>query len=75
MKIAKFAEWILREGPFSGCDIDGGDVQDKAVMFGLLTEVAYDPKIHGESEWDNEPGDPWYVFSDEFKAAIKEAAD
>lgn len=62
MKLAEFAAWALREGPFDGCDLDGFDVQEQAVKCGLLKEK------HGESEWDS---DPWYEFSDELKAAIE----
>jgi hypothetical protein len=71
MDLAKFAKWAV-ECSFEGCDLDGGDTQDMAVKCGILTEVKYDPKVHGEYSEYVEPGDPWYVFSDEFKAAQTE---
>jgi hypothetical protein len=55
-----FAMWCLNEGPFNGCDLDGGSVQDAAVKFGIIKEVKYDPKIHGETSIA-ESGDPWFV--------------
>ena len=53
-----FAEWALTEGPRYGCDLDGGDVQDRALMLGLLVEVEVAEPC-GEScncaEWDDFP--------------------
>lgn len=67
MDLEKFARWCVQEGPFSGCDLDGGDVQAKAFECGLLTKTKYDPAVHGEDNADYvEPGDAWFVFSDEF---------
>lgn len=70
MDLAGFAKWAVGCS-FDGSDVDGGDIQSMAVKFGILTEVKYDPDVHGESEFSeyHEPGDPWYVFSDAFKAA------
>lgn len=70
MNLADFARWCIQDGPFSGCDLDGGSVQEKAVECGLLVETTYDPAVHGESDIA-EPGDRWFVFSDEFKAATE----
>lgn len=56
-----FAHWCIKKFAWS-CDVDGGDIQDKAVEYGILKEVPYDPERHGESEYDAEPGDPWYEF-------------
>lgn len=71
LKLAEFVSWVVKTNCWEYRDLDGGDVQDMAVKCGILTETTYDPEKHGESEWDNEPGDPWYVFSDEFKNALK----
>jgi hypothetical protein len=71
MKLAAFAKWVLQEGPFEGHDLDGADCQRKAVECGLLTETTYDPETHGESDYC-EPGDPWYVFSDAFRARLRD---
>ena len=59
-----FARWCLTEGPFAGCDLDGGDVQDQAVKFGVAKQVKYDPKVHGPNDHDAEAGDPWFVLAD-----------
>jgi hypothetical protein len=47
-----------------GCDLDGGSVQEAAVKFGVVKEVKYDPAIHGEADYGEEPGDPWFVMVD-----------
>jgi hypothetical protein len=60
--LADFARWVITESAFSGCDIFGGDVQDKAVDAGLLVATKYDPEQHGPSDIA-EPGDDWFVFS------------
>lgn len=57
---AKFVMWCLQEGSFQGCDINGGDAQEKAVELGLLDETTYDSNRHGVSDCC-EQGDPWYV--------------
>jgi len=59
--LKEFARWVLHEIAWSSCDVDGGDVQDKAANLGLIIKTEYDPKKHGESDWC-EPGDDWYVF-------------
>ncbi len=55
-----FAKWCLVEGPWNGCDLDGGSLQESALKFGIVKQVKYDPKVHGHSDYDLEPGDPWY---------------
>jgi hypothetical protein len=56
-----FAVWCLTQGPWSGCDLDGGDVQAKALELGIIKQVPFDPKIHDEEAMcDVEPGDPWF---------------
>lgn len=59
-----FAKWVMENGPWSGNDLDGGDVQEHAVKFGVVKEVKYDPAVHGESEFDCAPGDPWFVMTE-----------
>ena len=68
-KIADFAEFIIR-GSWDGKDVDGGEIQDLAVEHGLLIETKYDPEKHGPNNYDLEPGDPYLIFTDEFKAAL-----
>lgn len=70
MKLATFATWCLSQGPFAGCDLDGGDVQDKALRLGLISPTVFDPDIHKDPNETAEKGDTWYEFSDEFKAAV-----
>ena len=70
MNLAEFIAWAIREGSWQGCNLDGGDVQDKAVEMGILVETKYNPRIHGENDCDAEPGCPWFVFSPAFKTAL-----
>ena len=44
-------------------DVDGLHLQDLAVKHGLLRMEPYDPEKHGEAEYDEEPGDEYYVFA------------
>lgn len=67
--LAEFAKRCIAEGSWRGCDFDGA-AQDWAVELGLLTKTTYDPAVHGENDVDAEPGDPWYVFSEWFEAAL-----
>jgi hypothetical protein len=47
--LIEFARWAISESSFQGGDLDGGDIQDRAVALGLLKEVqATEPC----SEWD-----------------------
>jgi hypothetical protein len=71
MQLAQFAAECLREGCFQGCDLDGGWLQDRAAALGLIIRTKYDPAIHGESD-GAEPGDDWWIFSDELKTALAE---
>ncbi len=68
--LAEFAE-LCFQSAWEGNDVDGGDIQEWGVQLGLLVETKYDPKKHGPSEYDLEPGDTYYVFSDWFKEARK----
>lgn len=69
MKLAEFVKWCIKESSFEGCDLDGWAVQDKAVEFGILIKTEYDPAKHGKND-DAEPGDEWFVFSEDFKKAL-----
>lgn len=73
MNLAEFAKWAIENSAFKGNDLDGADVEQKALACGLLTKTVYDPEIHGGSS-EAEKGDPWFVFSTEFCEAIKATA-
>ena len=72
MKLAEFAAWAIRSGAFNGTGLDGDDIQEKAIECGLIIETKYDPDVHGHSEASEyvSPGDRWFVFSDDLKAAL-----
>ena len=71
MDIHRFAKAML-EFAFDGSDVSGGDIQDLAQECGLIVETKYDPEKHGTAGLENcEPGDAWFVYSSEFKAAAK----
>lgn len=60
---AKFAKMIL-DAYWPGCyEIEGADIQSFGVKSGVMVEVpgGYNPEVHGESEYDAEVGDTWYV--------------
>ncbi len=66
--LREFFRWAMTEGPWDGCDLDGGDVQEKACKLGLIIKTKYDPAKHGEPPaafdfCDIEPGDDWYVIA------------
>ena len=66
--MAKFVKWAMQEGPWEGIDLDGASVQDKAEELGFLIKTKYDPEIHGESKFDIEPGDDWFVLAPDIVA-------
>lgn len=71
MNLAEFARWAVTNGTWEGCDLDGGDIQDKALECGIIVETKYDPEKHGEHPYAApELGDTWYVFSDDLNAAL-----
>lgn len=37
--LIEFARWAISESSFQGCNLDGGDIQDKAHELGLLVEA------------------------------------
>lgn len=76
-KLLSFFQWAA-EGFWDegACEINGGDFQDKAEALGLIVEVPYDPAEHGSfgaDEYGLSPGDSWFVYSAEMKAALSKA--
>jgi hypothetical protein len=66
-KWERFGRWVVEVNTFLGADLDGYDVQNKAVELGILIEVEFDPDKH---DADNESigverGDSWFVFADD----------
>jgi hypothetical protein len=57
-----FAEWVIRTGCWEGCGLNGGEIQDKALEFGIIEKVDYDPAVHGPNNVGAEPGASWFVF-------------
>lgn len=47
----------LKEQTHGACDIDGGDLQEKAIELGLWVIEPYDPAVHGDDDYAEE-GDP-----------------
>ena len=76
-KLKEMFEWCL-ESIFDGCDIDGGDFQDKAESLGLLVKVTI-PQDEIDADPDKysvcleyETNELYYpVWSDELKARKK----
>lgn len=62
-RLRQFAEFVIRESCWRGCDLDGGSVQDKAEALGLLRKESYSQERHGEAEGCFEPGDDIFVFA------------
>jgi tRNA splicing ligase len=60
-RLRAFVRWALQEGSWSGAELNGGDIQDKAVELNLVVKTKYDPAVHGEDDCA-EPGDDWYVL-------------
>lgn len=64
--LREFFRWAVREATWDGVDLNGCDIQDKAVELGLLVEEIYDPAKHGDEPyqmWDIEPGQDLFVFA------------
>jgi hypothetical protein len=62
----EFARWAIKEGPWNGCSLDGFEIQEKAVEFGLV-EKKIANELNGD-EWQHidgveEIGDDYYTFS------------
>jgi hypothetical protein len=61
-QLAPFAKWAIRESAFSGHELDGGEVQEKALANCLIVRTVYDPQQHGPSDVAS-AGDEWFEFS------------
>lgn len=57
----KFFRWVM-EANFKGEDIDGSELQGKALELGLAHLEPYDPERHGEKSLRIEAGEPWCVL-------------
>lgn len=70
-KLAEFARLMIGEVSWAGSSIDGGDIQDRAEKLGLIAPVpgGYDPDKHGPNDYDAEPGDIWYEYTDLIRRA------
>lgn len=68
MDLVKFAAEIVAIA-WEGGDADGATIQEIAESHGLVIRTTYDPAIHGPSD-SVDPGDEWFVYSPEFKAAL-----
>jgi hypothetical protein len=63
-RVKEFARWVIENSAWQCCELDGADVQGKAVELGLIVETKFDPEIHGDAQFGEEPGDRIFVFSD-----------
>jgi hypothetical protein len=61
-QLVPFAKWAIRESAFSGHELDGGEVQEKALAHCLIVRTVYDPQQHGPSDVAS-AGDEWFEFS------------
>ena len=62
--LKEFARWIL-ESAFAGEDLDGSDVQEKAVELGLLREEPYSKEKHPDmDEFNADEGDPVLIMTE-----------
>ena len=61
-QLGAFARYVV-ETMWETLDVDGGDLQDRAIELGIIVPVpgGFDPDKH-HSEWNSERGDPWYVL-------------
>ncbi len=63
-----FAKWAIRRGVLEYGGLDGFDIQEMALKCGLVKETKYDPDMHGDNDFDVQPGDQWLVFVEEADA-------
>lgn len=61
-RLMQFVMWALKHS-WKGGSLDGGEMQDKAHLLGILTCVKFDPLLHTDPEGNAGPGDDWYVYS------------
>lgn len=69
MNLAQFAKECIAAA-WDGCGIDGGEIEEIAGRCGLIVAVNFDPAKHVDSNGYSEAGDPWFEYTDEFKAAL-----
>jgi hypothetical protein len=69
--LAEFFKWAMETGAWGGYDLDGCDIQDKAEALGLLDKEPYDPEVHGETEFEVEPGEDMFTVSNAVKELLK----
>lgn len=62
-RLAEFARGIIRDSAWQGCDLDGAEVQERALKAGLLRSEKFDPAVHEDVEGYVEPGMDWFLFS------------
>ena len=55
-------------------EVEGDEIQDMALEYGLIVKMPYDPETHGDGglEFGLEKGDEWYVPADEVERLRKE---
>jgi hypothetical protein len=61
-KLSAFVRYVLVEGSWAGDGLDGGDAQDAAERFGLISPAPYDPAKHGYHV-DFSDRDRWFKFT------------
>lgn len=63
-RLIAFARTVIRYVVFNGYSMDGDDVQDMGVKYGLLRSEPYDPAIHRNISHAEylDPGDEIFVF-------------
>lgn len=66
--LKEFFRWAMQNGPWGGNDLDGADVQERALKLGLIVREPYDPEKHGEpgaafDYCEINPGDEWFVLA------------
>lgn len=75
-KYAAFGRKVLDDfidGDFE-CDVDGGNIQDWALEFGLFRKELYDPKVHGHAGFEDfGEGDEVYLVNDGATLAASQA--
>jgi hypothetical protein len=59
-----FARWCIQEGSWAGTSLDGGEIQDAALRFGIIKQEPYCPEKHGDNDVSAERGDDWFVFTE-----------
>lgn len=71
--LLNFVEWALETGPWSGCGLDGADIQEKALELGIIHEVPFDPERHDDAGVGMTKGDPFYELVPTYNGTGKKA--